>query len=368
MAAVVRANVQEIVTARGRVGAKQEASLLFPLGGTLKAVHVEAGQRIEAGDLLAELDAPDAERAVLDAQYSLEEAERGLAVAQLQLQLAQDNSSVLAAQATFDRAELELQYAEVEFDKAINRPWDRPEVTESYSKTLRLREWDYRVAEARLADTRQSAQLNLAVQRLQLESAQARLERARLQSDLAQKTYSSTLLSAPFTGIVISLDRKPGDRVTAYERIGSIADPSELLVVATVLEQDVDRIAPGQNASIQLDVYPDREFTGKVVQIAGEPVVWQGQNAYEVTIAFDTGQDVPATIHMGADVGIGGRSRVDVLVVPNQAILVIGGQPFVEVVRPGGTVDRVEVEIGITDGMLTEIADGLHEGDQVLLP
>lgn len=364
-------SIVETIETRGRVVAKQEALLVFPLGGALKAIHLSPGDQVEEDALLAELNAPEAEKEALKAQFDLELAETQLQMAELQLALADIPDTapeVTLAKVALEQAEAELEQAEIEYDDAVQRPWEPIEVTEAYSWTLRLREWNYQAARARLDLAQQSLNENRAILELGVELARIRVERARALSAMASQQLSSTWLLAPFSGIIISTEKRPGDWVGAYEAIGAIADPSELWVVATVLEGDVDRITVGQSVTVWLDAYLDAEYSGAVLQVASQAVIWQGKSAYEVTVAFDDGQDVPATIRMGADVAIAGRSRENVLLVPAQAIVAIGGQEYVEVVGDDGNAERVEVQTGVSNGTETEIVSGLQVGQVIRIP
>jgi len=382
---VAYGSIVEAVETRGRVVAKQEASLVFPLGGALKAVHVLPGDQVKAGALLAEIDAPEAERAALEAQFDVESAEAGLKIAEAGLQSAQlalkqartlaDSTSATLAANELARAEHEYEQAWEEWDKAVHRWWEPPEATEPYTWTLQLRAWDREAAQLRLADVRRSlrenrARLELGVARAELDVALAEIEvkRARALNELAAEQLASTQLKAPFSGIIISLEKRAGDWVSAYEAIGVIADPSELWVVATVPEEDIAQVTAGRPVSVRLDAYPDQVYTGTVLQVASQAIIWQGKSAYEVTVAFDEGQDVPATIRMGADVTITGRSRENVLVVPARAVITIGGRAYVERVGEDGGLERVEVQTGVSNGTETEIVAGLQEGQEIRIP
>ena len=87
--------------------------------------------------------------------------------------------------------------------------------------------------------------------------AERGLERAQAQLTLATEEVTGTLVTAPFSGMIVSVDKGPGDRVGPYEAFGSMADPSELWVVAVVPEEEASLVAVGQRATIRLDVYPD---------------------------------------------------------------------------------------------------------------
>ncbi|MEE8391502.1 MAG: efflux RND transporter periplasmic adaptor subunit [Anaerolineae bacterium] len=386
---VARGRIVETIEARGRVVAEREAHLTFPVGGTLKAIYIAPGDPVEQGALLAELDAPAAKQNVLMAQLDLRLAEAELMIVELQSEQGGPPRGAspfaleeLAAQIALERAEAALDYALEEYDKALGRFWNPPEVAEAYAWELHLREQDYQLAEARLAQVyaqeraraqtevyaRQSLSMTQATQRLQVAMAEMRVEKTRFLEARATEQLSNTLLAAPLSGVVVSIEKRPGDQVGAYETIGVVADPSRLWVVATVLEQDVDRVNVGQPVTVRLDIYPDKTYTGTILQIVSQATVWQGNSGYEVTVAFDEGQDVPAIMRMGADVSIAGRSRENVPLAPSRAILTIGGREYVEVVGEDGDIERVEIHTGITNGTETEIVDGLQVGQKIRIP
>ncbi len=439
---VERGDIVESVESRGRLEAKQEANLMFPLDGALKAVHVSPGDEVGAGQLLAEIDAPELQRQVLDREFDLAAAELALTRAELtadsqaallqveldqaelaltQAQRSQEMSGTLEiAQAQLEVAkraawldtaasELEIEIARRQVDLARARSQSAPaeetaagqigvsiaelqldqttttnrfEDSLAYAQ-LALAEAQYAqtVSSARLATENavQAAELNLQLAQVsshlltatyELDVAGARLDvdRAQTLHRLAIEQLSNTLLLAPFDGIIVAIEKRAGDQVEAYEAIGVLADPSELWIVATVVAEDIDRITVGQPATIRLDAYPNQAYTGSVLQIASQSDLWQGRSAYEVTIAFDEGQDVPAIIRMGANVSIAGRSKENVLLVPSRAIITISGRQYVEIVAEDGEIERVEVQTGLSNGTQTEILAGLEAGQVIRMP
>jgi HlyD family secretion protein len=164
------------------------------------------------------------------------------------------------------------------------------------------------------------------------------------------------------------LEIAPGDHVGAYEPFGAIADPAELWAVAVVPEDQARLVGVGQQATVRLDVYPDQTYAGSVLQIGSTPVAWQGGAAYEVVVALDMTQDVPAAVQVGADVTILGRQREGVLVVPNRALITIAGTTYVEIVGPSGEAERIEVRVGISSDTETEIVSGLEQGQEIRIP
>ena len=381
-------NLLEIIETRGRVVARREAPLMFPVGGTLKAVYVSPSDAVKEGDLLAELDAPEVERQAMLAQFDLALAEASLRTAELNAREAAQMTAppglmvdveLLSVQIAAERAQAARDRANQEYLRALDRIWELPEVAEAYAWELHLKQQDLDLAQAHLTHVRQTRQqvqlqsqqslsMTLALHELQVEMARIRVERARLEYTLITEQLSGTLLTAPLPGVIVSIEKQAGDNVGAYEPIGTVADPSELWIVATVLEEEVDRVAIGQPVTIQLDIYPNKEYVGTILQVINRPTVLQGRNTYEVTITFDADQNVPAIVRVGADVQIAGRTREDVLVVPSNAIHTVGKQAYVEVVKDDGDFERIDIQTGVSDGTLTEIVAGIQVGQVVRMP
>ena len=71
-------SLTETVKVRGRLISVREEPLVFTTGGVLKSVNVAAGDQVEAGQLLAEIDVPNSASAIQDAQFQLEQARNNL--------------------------------------------------------------------------------------------------------------------------------------------------------------------------------------------------------------------------------------------------------------------------------------------------
>ncbi len=352
---VKRGTIRELLETRGRVMAKRESLLFFPLEGWIKEIKVAPGDMVEEGALLARLDAPAMEKELM-------ELENELALAQLRLAKARAEpieESINSAKAKLEKARVDLQLAQAEYDKVA---WRSDLAASSQAIALQKATIDYDAALSEYKKTeaeREIYQLEIQICEQMVKNAQTMLDRQR-------ERLGATFLHAPFSGVIISLDKMAGEYVGPYEALGAMADPSELELEATVFEEDIQRIWIGQAVTLTLDAYPKKEFTGKVKEIAAKPTVWQGRNAYEITIEFDEPRSVPAAIRMGADVAIVARVSKDTLIVPLQAIHTEGDTAYVEVVEEGKTA-RVAVQTGVSNETEVEILAGLREGQRIRL-
>jgi len=358
---VTRGSITSTIVMRGRVMSAREVALSFPIDGQLRALTIQPGAQVKKDDLLAELDAWSLETEIFNAQNEVD-------LLQAQLNQAQ---TLYAQQVATAKADLEVAKAQdavsaLERDK-IDRQIREGKVTHGQVEEDLIRDLTARAAldkarlaqaQARFDSVQVNAEIPLLTERLRI--AKAKLER--LQSRLAVAQ-----LRAPFDGTIVALDAQIGDSLKAYQKIGVIADPTQLILVANVFEDDIPYVSVGQAAVIKIDAYPTRPLTGRVSQVGLQPISMQGKIVYEVKIMFDASAEVPPAIRQGADVSIAVHSKPDMLLVPNQAVIQEGSKMYVQVVR-GGSVFRTPVQLGLSDGISSVVIFGLQEGDVVKMP
>ena len=338
----------------------REAQLAFKMQGWLKTLTVAPGDPVQAGDLLAELDSPSdkggpLDEAIADAEYLVESKTLDLE----QAQATPLTQNYFEAKAKVSQADIARQAAQTAYDRIS---W-RGDAAASSPEAMALQaaQANYEVALAAFqAQEAQGKAQDLAIKRLQADVAYAQRQLA-----TAKARLGDAQLKAPFSGLILTVDKRVGDQIVPYEAIGSIADPSQVRVVVTVSEPDMSRLAFGQPVTVTLDGYPTQPLAGVVAGIAAQPNVWQGKSTYEATIQYKDPSVVPAAIQMGADVSIVTRVAKNVLIVPVVAVQAEGEHKYVELVN--SPPRRVEVGTGLSSGDMVEVVWGLAEGDRIAL-
>jgi len=135
---------------------------------------------------------------------------------------------------------------------------------------------------------------------------------------------------------------------------------------ARVDESDVARIAVGQPAVVTVDALPNQNMTAHVAFIGAIPTISQGVVNYPITLDLDP-TEAPIRPGMTANVAVEVTRRENVLLVPNRAVRTQGRNRIVEVMVDGKPVVR-PVTVGLSNDQFTEIANGLQEGDEVVIP
>jgi HlyD family secretion protein len=210
-------------------------------------------------------------------------------------------------------------------------------------------------------------------------------------------------ITSPIDGIVISRNVDVGQTVAASLQapvIFAIAnDLSKMQIDSNVAEADVGGVAVDQDVDFTVDAFPTRTFQGKVVQVRNAPITVQNVVTYDTVIGVSN-PDQKLKPGMTANVSIVAAHRDDTLKIPNSALRFRmpdqtpsaapkrdpssnprgpgGNKPAGN--RPERRVERtvyvlasgaskpnaVTIKTGISDGVTTEILEGLKEGDRVV--
>lgn len=220
---------------------------------------------------------------------------------------------------------------------------------------LRLKEFD--ATHGGSADALRQVQRSLL--ELDVEAAEKTLAYRQQQAAAAQ-------VRAPFAGVVTSITQaRPGEGVAAGAVAATVADPARLVIQVTELSDGLLRwLKPGQPAKIKTGVGAAASTTeGTVLSV---PLSGAGITpaARVVTLTY-TGLTV-ATMGTPVEVRVEVERAENVLTVPVQAILSDGARRYVLVPTEAGRKE-VYVEVGLSDGIRTQILSGLNEGEQVIL-
>jgi RND family efflux transporter MFP subunit len=204
----------------------------------------------------------------------------------------------------------------------------------------------------------------------ELADAQAKVARTLRDLEEAQAALDKLELTAPFAGVVSDAPANVGDRITGGTTIVVLSDLSTMRAVAQVDELDIMRVREGMNVRLTFDAFPDDVLSGVVGPIPLETSNQDQFSAavyYEAPVEFDYGA-LPLKPDMSVTLGFEIKRANQALRLPTMALQSGPTGHFVEVIGPGGAPARVDVEIGVSDGLFTEIVAGLEEGDEVIVP
>jgi HlyD family secretion protein len=236
-----------------------------------------------------------------------------------------------------------------------------------------------------LAPLRAASQYDLQQATAQLAQAEASVAVKQAALDTAQANLGYCRITAPVDGVVISRKVDAGQTVIAAMStpvLFTIAkDISAMNISAEVSEADIGQVKIGQSVDFGVDAYPDEVFHGQVTQVRMAATTTQNVVTYEVLIAIRNPSQVlfPG---MTANVSIRVAQRDSVLEISNAALRYTPAQgtafsqappatlerhqQLVYALEKAGTLRPILVKTGITDGLHTEVLEGITEGAAIV--
>ena len=320
--------------------------------GRITALPVEPGDRVRAGQILARLDSTDA-------RSRLRSAEDALTVAEKKLQAAEKDAILAPVQALAQVARHERRCPRPTPGLSSLKSGSTADTTEvpAAESSLTQAKLDLAIAAANAAGTGINDQLA---------AARAAERDARDALASAKEDAAGMVLTAPIDGVVTEVNGRVGAATPDQTPLISLANIQRLLIKATVDENDIAQVKPGQSARITLGALPDREFQGQVISV-GE--VGNTENEV-VTFPVEVSLEDPAHLvkaGMTADVSIITADRDHVLTVPNTALETRMGRTAVRIFLSDGRTTLRRVQTGLRTETMTEITGGLRAGDRVAI-
>ncbi|HSP00837.1 MAG TPA: HlyD family efflux transporter periplasmic adaptor subunit, partial [Thioalkalivibrio sp.] len=242
----------------------------------------------------------------------------------------------------------------------------------------------YDAAYAKYKDDQAAAQENYELQKLKVANlegsssaiinAQFGVDTAQAKLDAAVKNQAKTSLLAPTAGQIAQISGKPGDSVSpAAEQSGAsaaslltITEPTGISLTSNINEGDIAQLAVGQVVKANIEALGLIGVPGKVSEVSRVPKIDNsGIVSYEVTAVLDEANE---TIFdgMSAFITYIKKEKADVLMISNKAIFIEEGQQYVQVQTADGSLEKRAITAGLTNGSVSEIMEGLAEGENVV--
>ena len=329
---VSKGDISNSVTATGTIEPVTEVEVGTQVSGIIDKIYVDYNSTVTKGQLIAEMD-----RATLQ-------------------------SELASQQATYDGAKAEYEYQKKNYERSKGL----------HEKSL-ISDTDF-----------EQALYNYQKAKSSYDSSKASLAKA-------ERNLSYATITSPIDGVVISRDVEAGQTVASGFETPTLftiaADLTQMQVVADVDEADIGGVEEGQRASFTVDAYPNDTFDGVVTQIRlGDASSTSSTSSssstvvtYEVVISAHN-PDQKLKPRLTANVTIYILDKKDVLSVPNKALRFVPEKPLIganDIVkdcegehklwtREGMTFTAHPVEVGISNGISTEIISGIAEGTKVV--
>lgn len=306
---IKRQRISEKLLYTGTIEAWKKTNITPDIGGKIARIHVEEGEIVRKGQLLAELDT----RAT---RLQLRQAEAALAVAEANYKDAERN------QERMGRLLKEKAVSDQQYEKII----------------------------------------------LAFEAAEAQLQQAKAALNLVQHSLDVSLMKAPFSGVIASKNTEVGDVINPMmggfspaSGVLTLMDFSRVKIEIGASHQDIVLIKKGQPALLKVTAFPDEIFKGSVtlVNLTADP----STKKFKVEVSVDNPDYILRPNTFG-EVTLEVSTRENTLVIPQKAVL---EGKYVFIVREDNVAERKEVTLGLQNSDRIEVVQGLKEGDLVIV-
>ena len=195
-----------------------------------------------------------------------------------------------------------------------------------------------------------------------VKNAQAEVDKAKKSLLEAQLLLDTPILMAEEDGIVTTINNLPGEEVPANKAIVVIGNSQKKQVTILVSQEDIASVEVGQSVELRFSASPENAVDGKVIKKSLLPTEDGDGASYEVIISLD--EDDPELLEgMTCSVKFILKKVEKVLTLANKAITLRDGKQYVTVKLVDGSHEEREIKTGFSDGRITEITDGLSDGD-----
>ena len=219
--------------------------------------------------------------------------------------------------------------------------------------------------------------------RLQYLQAKEQVNSSRESIQKAQTNLGYATITSPIDGVILSKSVEEGQTVAASfntpELFVIAQDLTNMRVIADIDEADIGGVKEGQRVSFTVDAFPDDHFEGQVTQVRQQATTESNVVTYEVVISAPN-KDLKLKPGLTANVTIYTLEKNDVMAVPSKALRFMPNEAFLQKgetiedcegdhklwTKEGSVFKAHKVEVGTTNGIMTEIVSGIKEGTEVL--
>ena len=287
-----RGDIREVVEATGTINAVITVQVGSQVSGTISHLFVDFNSRVKKGQLVAQIDPPLFQGAVLQAKGDLANAK----------------ANVASARANLEKAKATEIQTKADYERAVGLV--KGSVMSQQQLDLAKANHDSAVAGVSAADA-------------QVTQALAQVQQKEAALTVAQTNLDYTTIHAPIDGTVIARNVDVGQTVAASLQAPTLftiaQDLTKMQVYASTDESDVGMIKKGQVVTFKVDAFPRDTFTGRVSQIRMNATTVQNVVTYNTVIDFDN-PDLKLFPGMTAYITIPVASASNALRVPNGAL------------------------------------------------
>ncbi|MGE4284386.1 MAG: efflux RND transporter periplasmic adaptor subunit [Clostridia bacterium] len=356
IASVGETDIDSMITLNGKIKAKQEINIVPKVPGKVSSINFEVGQSVNEGDVLFTLDNTDATLQVAQAEASLSSAK---------VSLQKTKGGAVEQQVSQLRAALansEMQYNDAKAN--YERIKELYEAGGMSQQAFEQAQTSYKVAMEQYNSAKTS--LDLTVSKINPDNvmaAEAGVKQAQAAYEMAKVQLDNTVVKSPIAGIISFKNIEIGEQVSSAGAAMTVVDLSTVFVETSVPENLINKIRLDDKVQVDVDSAGIAAVEGRVSSVS--PAADAKTQSYPIKVIIENDKQLLKS-GMFAEVEFAVDRIENILAVPVAAIIDEQGMKYVYVVNEGKAQKR-EVKIGMSNGELIEVADGIEENQQVII-
>jgi len=356
VAHVKRQTLVSVLPTNGKVEPIEWQPIRAETGGIIARLAIQEGQAVARGATIATMSLPALQAEIEAAQAKVSEARANAAA----MEAGGRPSDVTDIENNLARTRLDLDRDTKEYE-ALKRLADKQAATKAEVQAAQ----DKVRQDQTTIDGLEKRRTSL-VARTDVAAAQARLQDAEVALNLARQRAALSVIKSPASGTIYGLAVRAGAYVNVGDLIANVGRMDRLRVRVYVDEPELGRVAEGQPVAITWQALPGRKWQGTV---AHKPASIQPLGSRQVGEVLCTIENPGGDLIPGTNVDAEIRTAVvdNALVIPRETIRHDAAGDYVFVIK-NGTVERRAVKQGISSVSQVQIAEGLAEGDTVVVP
>lgn len=328
----------------GKVAANEELAVIPKAMGIVTSINVELGDVVEEGSILFTIEQGDISKSVEQAANAVELANKGVSQAE---------NGLKTASVSYELNKEKIENAMINLERT-KKLYEEGAISKSQLEQAELTASDKNLD----AIKGQVTQAEIAYQQ-----ALNQLRQAEISYEQAMSGLNNTVVKAPMSGIIASLNVKEGQIVANGQVAATIVDTDKVYVQINIVENMINKLQVGQEAEIHISAASDDHIASTISYIA--PTADPRNQLYPVKIYIDN-LDNKIRPGMNSEV-ILNIDKVDAaIVIRGNAVLDKDGEQTVYVVEDDLAVAKV-VTVGLDTGDYVEIKEGIKEGDRVIV-
>jgi RND family efflux transporter MFP subunit len=336
--------IENKISINGKVTANEEITVIPKAVGIVTSVNVKLGDIVQEGSVLFTIEQQDVLKSVEQAANAIEFANKGVAQAENGLNTASINYELNKEK--IENAQLNLERTKKLYEEG------------AVSKS-QLEQAELAASEKSLDAVKgQVSQAEISYQQ-----ALNQLRQAEISYEQASSGLNNTVVKAPMTGVISSLNVKEGQIATNSQAAATIVEMDQVYIQVNVVENIVNRLQIGQEVEVNVPAAFNEYITSTISYIS--PTADPRSQLYAVKVYIDN-SDKKIRPGMNGEMKVGLDTVGSAIIVKGNAVLDKDGQKVVYVVENNIAVEKL-VTTGLDTGDYVEIKEGIKEGDKVIV-